>query len=303
MTSKTISAALACFIAAAPAFADPVSYVFQPEPGTVWSITETRTRTSTVAGKLPLTKVTTAGRLTVVEETDDGYLMEWVIESLSANGVTLKEGDGLTELFIGLPIRFETDESGGPTEVHDAEALIDSAIKTLSKTGTDTSDKQVMDMVRQMFRSPDMMIGAMLPQASLMSNCQGFTLEPGKKQVFDTLSPNVLAGPPIPATTTIELEDKGSATTSARIRIVEAYEPRAAAAAILESLKAIRTQRKLPPLDPSEQIPSLSRISDLACQIDVARGEAVKVVLDMKVDAGALMHQRDVRDIVISRRN
>lgn len=303
MTCRPIAAAFACLVMAAPAFAEPISYVFQPKVGTVWTIKESRTRTTTQVGRPPLVQATTSGRLAVIEETVDGYIMEWVIESLTFNGVTLKEDDGLTELFIGLPIRFDADAAGMPTSVHDAETLIGTAMGTLTKTGADTSNAQVMGMVRQMLSAPEMMISTMLPQAALMGNCQGFTLEPGTKEEFDTVSPNVLGGPPIPAVTTVVLEDTGSATTPALIRIVEAYDPEAAAASIMESLKLIAAQRNLPPPGLDEKMPPLNRVADIACHIDASTGEAVKVLMDMKVEAGEMIKKQDVRDIVITRRN
>lgn len=303
MTCKPIAAALACLIAAAPAFAEPIRYVFQPKTGTVWTVTETRTRSTTQAGKPPLIMATTSGRLVVVGKTDKGYTMEWTVESVSANGVTLTEDDGLTQFFIGVPVRFDSDAGGSPVLIHNGDALVESAIATLSTTVADIDKPAVMTLVRQVLKTPEMMISTLLPQAALMGNCQGFTLEPGETKKFASQSPNVLGGPPIPATTTVLLEDKGSATTPALIRIVESYDAEAATIAIMESLKMILAQRNLPPPDPNEKLPALSRVADMACQINVSTGETSKVVLDMKVDAGAMMQKRDLRNIVIARRN
>ncbi len=82
MPRKSVFAALVCASAIAPAFADPVAFPFTPEKGASWTVTETRSRSTNQAGKQPLTEATTIGRLTVLEEADEGYLMEWVIESL-----------------------------------------------------------------------------------------------------------------------------------------------------------------------------------------------------------------------------
>jgi hypothetical protein len=299
---KSLFTALACMPIVAPAFAEPVAFPFAPEKGAVWTITEARTRTTNQADKPPLTEVTTTGRLTVVEETDEGYLMEWVVESLSVDGMTITAEDGFTQLIIGLPIRFEADGAGSPVEIHQAESLVDSVMAAVS-AATTSSDPQVMALTRQIMSAPEMLVNSLLPQAALIGSCQRFELEPGEKQEFDTVSPNVLGGPPIPATTTVVLEDKGSETTPALIRIVEAYDPKAAAAAIMESLRLITAQRNLPPPGPEEKMPPLTRVADIACHVDARTGEAVKVVMDMKVDAGESLRRQDVRDIVIKRRN
>lgn len=302
MSHRRIAAALACLAVAAPAVADPVAFPFSPEAGTVWTVTETRTRTTTQAGRPPRIEATTTGRLTIIEKTRRGYTMEWTVETLTADGVTVSEEDKLTDLFIGVPVRFTADPTGAPIKVEDSQALVESALASLSRLGVETEDKNVRAMLMQTMTQPAMIISTMLPQAQLIANCQGFQLEPGKMLSQDTDSVNVLGGPPIPAITTVLLEDAGSATTPARIRIVESYKPEAAAAAVFESTKAIMKQRGLPPPKPGE-IPSLARVADMACQIDATSGETQKVVLDMKADAGVMMQKRDIRDITVTRRN
>lgn len=295
---KQLAAILASALVAAPALADPVWFEFAPKPGTTWRITEQRTKITNKAGERPILQGTIIGRLRIVEETDDGFLMEWVIESLSSGDVTITEADGLTEVFIGLPIRFEANTEGVPVEIHDADALVDQAMETLGSIQDVTPAAE--RTVRQMFSRPEMLLSTMLPQASLVGNCQGFELDPDEPVEAEFEAPNLLGGPPIPATIVAALEDVGAADRPAVIRLTERYGSKEMMAALVPALTKMREEQGLPPLNPEELAMLPVRTSDTVCHVDVKTGDAVMVDARVKVVAGD-QERQDIRLITSAR--
>jgi hypothetical protein len=283
------------------ASADPVSLRFQPEVGVEWRITETRTRTTNQSGRPPRSQATSAARLKVVEVTDDGYIMEWTIESVTTQGVTLSAEDGYADLLIGVPMRFEASRDGSPVALRNSAAIVDKAISALGQLAPG-ADSRVFETVRQMFNTTDAetLARILLPQPALIGSCQNFELELGQTLEEEIMSPNLAGGAPIKAYYAVTLKDAGTAATPAHIVITERYDPEAASVAMFDMLIRLAQANGIAGPKPGEKLPPLARISTLDCHVRPETGETVRVYMDMLIEADT-QRRTDIRDISVAR--
>ena len=292
-------AACAAAIAPAIAFADPISFPFSPETGANWTIVEDRTVTTTDPAKPPSRSTVTA-TLKLVGETDDGYLIEWVTTTLTAGGVTITaKTPGAGQLMIGIPIRFNADQSAQPTGIVDAPQLIDKIIAALGPE----SKPGIHDKVRATYAAMDSgtMANRLLQEASLFGQCHNFELDPAEPNVTQFEQNTGMGGPPILTNASATLEFVGSAKKPAKIVISQAYDPDSAAASTFALLKATVGEPAATAQLNNGKLPIIRHSSTITCSIDIKSGEAVRIVSDLDFASDG-QGKRDVRTLTITRK-
>lgn len=267
------------WVGAQPALAQSVSLDFAPDPGAAWKVSQTSIRTKSKEGSVPTTGTVT-GTLRVVEETDEGYLMEWTTDSVAVGNVVVRD---MPEMMVGVPIRFDADESGMPVRVHDAQQILDTSLAMISGQSQDVKDR-----TRAMFAGmdPETLAEFLLKDAAMIAQCHDYELEIGDDLTAEFETPNALGGPPIKTNYFVKLEDAGSASAPARIRIEQAYDPESAAASIYETMKSLSGK---PADDPSlvdGKLPLLNMRSSTLCHVDLASATTVSVVYEREASVG-----------------
>lgn len=289
-----IGAAAAAFALVQPALAQPVTLDFAPEVGDGWKVTQTRTQIKSRDGGKPTTG-TTVSILRVVGDTDEGYVMEWTTESVSVGSVVIRDQP---QLMIGVPIRFDADASGLPVRVHDVEKIVDTSLAIVSLKNND-KDTAAKTRALMLGMEPSSLAGVLLKDAGVIAQCHDFRLEVGVGMSQEVEMPNALGGPPIKANYTVTIENAGSSSELARIRIEQGYDPQSAAASMYETIKKLSGQAKADEGLRDGKLPALKMNARTACQIDRATGVALNIVDEREAATGD-ESSSDVRRIVLA---
>jgi hypothetical protein len=289
-------AAMAWVVAltAQSAIAQSIYLEFAPQAGTVWDVTQTRTQIKS-EGATPIESDMTA-KIAVIDETDDGYVMEWTTNTLSVGGYVIRDQP---EALVGVPIRFDTDFDGVPVRLHDLGFILD-AVEALSVT---VGNEEAAQRARTMFEAmaPDDAAGLLTSDASLIMQCHNFDLEPGVmlEGSFEAGSP--VGGPPILTHSKIIMEDAGDLARPARIQIEQWLDPESGATALYEAVKSLAGEAEAEAMLENGKLPKLESNLRTTCHVDVTSGVTVRVDTDREIRAPT-RYSRDTRTLTMTPR-
>jgi hypothetical protein len=292
-----IAAGLAVGLAAA-ASAEEVSFLFSPKPGATWSVSETRTKSTTQNGQTSTQTGSVLATLKVISETADGYEMEWTTNSVGAGNLV---ADGVQpELLIGVPIRFNADTEGVPQIIVDSDKLLDTVFDAIEKGASSAASKTGAANVRAMFQNtpPATLAQVLLADAALIGSCHNYSMEPGKP-ISQSGPVTAIGGAAVETTLTALMESAGSATSPARIRVTQEIAPGAMTAAME---KLIASSPRKPSPEDMAGIASIQRKTQTDCAVDTKSGEAVSVMVNVIVSASGISRE-DKRAITVQRAN
>lgn len=272
------AAAILCLFTQS-ATAQTIMFDFAPQVGAAWKVTQTRTQTKAKDGGVPTTGTITS-TLRVVGEGRDGYLMEWTTDSVAVENVVIRNQP---QMLIGVPVRFDADETGLPIRIHDAQKIIETSLAVIGSEN-DPNISKARELMMGM--EPENLAAMMLKDVALMAQCHDFRLETGVDLSAELQMPNALGGPTIKSNYSVTLEDAGSASTPARIRIKQAYDPESAAASIYETIKNLSGKEVADKNLRDGKLPKLMLQTTTVCHIDRTSGAAVSVVDDKKSSVG-----------------
>lgn len=290
--SLSASLAVALCLLVEPAMAQTVTLDFAPQVGAGWKVTQTRTQTKSKDGGVS-TIGTTISTLRVLEETADGYLMEWKTDSVSVKGVVIRNQP---EMMVGVPIHFDADASGLPIRVHDGKKIIEESLGLIGRE----LDPAIAAKTRALFAGMDeaSLAGMLLKDVGIITQCHDFEIEVGADLSAEQDTPNALGGPPIKSTYTVKLEDAGGASTPARLHITQALDPQSAAASMYETIKKLSGEAVANKNLRDGKLPKLIVQSSTVCLIDRASGAAISV-LDKREATTGDESSSDVRKVVL----
>ena len=279
------------------AMADPVGFPFTPEAGTGWKITQSRTITHSDPAK-NAGEAVIAATLKVLEETDEGYVMEWTTRTLTTQGRTLGANGPVPELLLGVPITYTTDAYGTPIALHDFETMF----TNISKLFGGPLDAAAQERFDKTFGAMDekTIANVFMQEASIIGQCLNFELDPDEPIRQQVQAPSPLGGPPILTNVEVKLEDAGDATRPARITLRQAFVPESATASIMASLERMAGKEAAQAQRKGGKLPALSNDSLITCHINTQTGEPVRIdsVLDGNVDGAT---KKDVRRFTFAR--
>lgn len=291
---KLVALAAVVALTGPSAFAQSIYLQFSPQAGTVWGVIQTRTQIKS-EGATPIESEITA-KITVIDETDDGYVMEWTTNTVSVGGFIIRDQP---EALVGVPIRFDTDFDGVPIRLHDLGFILDT-VEALSVTA---GNEEAAQRARTMFEAmaPDDAAGLLTSDASLIMQCHNFDLEPGVmlEGSFEMSSP--VGGPPVMTHSKVIMEDAGDLARLARIRIEQSLDPESAAATLYEAVKSLSGQAEAEAMLENGKLPQLESSLRTTCHVDVASGVTVRVETDREIRTPT-RYSRDTRTLTMTPR-
>ena len=265
--------------------AEAIAFPFAPSSGTAWRLTEHRVTTTIRAGRKTVQPIDSAGTLAVVAAGSTGATMEWTLETSTLDGAPTSQG--MTEGLIGSPIRFRTDQSGAPT-------IVESIAVGRSAGALGQTDGSANSLDRLMKGTdPGTLALMLLPQVTAISSCQN--LQFGAEHTFTRQgeAPGIGAGSPIRYSVVVVLDDPGSASRPALLRITESFDPESAAASFSQAYQAAGRL-------PKNGLPLMARDTVTNCEIDTTTGVTTRVKVETTVRTEDV-ELRETREITLGR--
>ena len=264
---------------------EAIAFPFAPPSGTAWRVTEQRVTTTIRAGRKTVQPIDSAGTLAVVATGSTGATMEWTLETSTLNGAPTSQG--MTEGLIGSPIRFRTDQSGAPTIVESITVARSSDAPGRASDSANPLDRLLKGT------DPGTLALMLLPQVTAISSCQN--LQFGAEHTFTRQgeAPGIGAGSPIRYSVVVVLDDPGSASRPALLRITESFDPESAAASFSQAYQAAGRL-------PKNGLPLMARDTVTNCEIDTTTGVTTRVRVETTVRTEDV-ELRETREITLGR--
>jgi len=131
----------------------------------------------------------------------------------------------------------------------------------------------------------------LLPQVTAVSSCQNFRFDDRNTFTHQGEAPGIGAGSPIRYNVVVVLEDPGSTSKPARVRMTESFDPESAAASFSQAYQAAG---RLPKDD--RGLSPMTRDTVTNCEIDIATGAATRVNVEtiVRMDDVELRETREI---------
>jgi hypothetical protein len=230
--------------------------------------------------------VDSVGTLAVVAIDPTGATMEWTLETSVKDGAPTDQS--MTEGLIGSPIRFRADSAGAPVRIESITAARTTGVPGPQNSGVNPFDRLLQGT------DPGTLALMLLPQVTAVSSCQNFKFDGGRTFTRQGEAPGIGAGSPIRYTVVVVLEESGSTSKPARIRITESYDPESVAASFSQAYRAAGRLQKDSSLSP------MTRETVTNCEIDTATGVAARVRVETTIRMDDV-ELREAREISLAR--
>jgi hypothetical protein len=250
-------------------------------------------------------------QITVLDATDEGFVLEWVYgESrlLAPAEPASPELETALQAPVGLRVEYATDRFGAYAELRNGEevqsfvaATLKQLLQTMTEAGGDERAVQgAQQMVEQLLAQPDALETLFLQEIQLFHVLHGYLFDSPEPIRYDDLLPNMLGGDPIPSQVTIRPTRYSDAQGCARIEWANAIDPNKARESIVEGLmaQAERLGIELEPPEPGE-LPDAFNIQDeMQFDLDLATAWPERISWQRQIQIGD--HRRtDERTIVL----
>lgn len=286
-----------------------VEIPFAPDALATFAVEEVRTRTSTdQRGPNGI------GRVSATLEIVGGappYQAIWTTHRVEAGGQVIDGSQpGAANLLIGMPVSITLDESGAPQAIADWEGLrqrVFHALRDITPENERTAEWQrAIEATERMFASmnPNTAAQTMFPDISIMSLCQHTGLTIGQPLRSETMTPNVLGGPPIRTSVSYELQQVDRSAGLAKILFTSSLDPASAMASMRETVERVTRETGRDPAAVAAEFEGVTLNHDARaeCSVDLQTGVTRSVTHRVTVSMGAAGRRTDERIITISPR-
>jgi hypothetical protein len=305
---RTIFAAALVLAFATPALAQsaPVSIPFAPAAGSVWDVTEVRTRTARGEARDETKTSTAHATLTLSGADGDGFDANWVVNRLDAAGLSVTNEP---DLFIGLDMPITLDAYGTPASIQDWPGLRRRIFRVMREltpeSERDENWERTVSAVESAFTqwSTGQAAQMLAPALAAMSLCHGTELGVGETVRGTVQLPNALGGPPIDASESLTLDSIDRASGVARLTYVRALDPESAMVAVRESLVNLARQsgQSVEEIERTFAGMTMTHDTRAECVVDLATGMTRSVTHEVVVRMGPA-YRADRREISVTAR-
>jgi len=303
MRHLLIALAVTAVTTSAFAEGEPVHIRFAPGAGSLWHLTEVRTRTSRGEGPESITVATSNGTLTIHTASAQTFDASWVLDSIETRGVLVRNEPSY---FIGLPMNLRLDEVGAPIFIEDWSGLrrrtIEAVIQITPEAERTPEWRRGVEGFENIMAGWSESHAAQLfaPLVAHMSLCHETRLRIGETVSGEAQLPNPLGGPPMAATESYLLEEIDRSNGVARLVYTRALDPESATASIRESLILLARQsgRSTEELEREFAGLTITHDSRAECIVDLATGVTTSLVHEVRVGFGPAV-RIDRREITV----
>jgi hypothetical protein len=212
--------------------------------------------------------------ITVLDETDTSYTLEWRYQGMPSSNKTNKEVAGLYMLLNELRVLYKTDENGSFMEVINMDEVLTYLNKSfdllLKNSDLNHFGSDAMDELKSILSSRQSVEILLLKDVQLFHTLYGSEYS-STKQSEDVELPNVIGGDPFPAVVSYRFTGFDKIKKSIGVEMDMMVDKKAATKMITEYLNSTSKKSGKPEIKPGE-MPELNINDNYKYSIDQASG-------------------------------